>query len=220
MSSSCCGDCPDPCERWLTDFCNYEAITLTSCGVTTAFSQARSGPMTTKELMVGNAVHPADRVFRLSRAEHDVQVEVGATIEDADGTEWVVYRTRSIDSFCVTKCWCRSISACFNLLSKVTIIAQDCETCDCDGNEAWSIVGRTKGSIVISSGSVQRVNDADSMSERITGALVKWPLKKMPSAHHRLKVGDDIYRIQSFVNNGPLLPFEITLEREHAQCAC
>ena len=210
--SDCCDGCEPACEQWLTAFCEYETVTVSYCGTTTVFEKARSNDIPISEVNPNLSIHPADCVFRVSRAEHDVVVGVGATVLDSDDVEWHVYRAEWLSSFCVWKLWARSVSACYTLLETIDILTQECESCDCDGDPQFVLAARVKGSVAPISGTAQVVNDASMIRPRIIAMLTKWPLSEMPQPQNRIRHKDTVYRILSYTNNGPLIPFEMVVE--------
>ena len=62
-------------------------------------------------------IHPDDAIFEFSDYENAMESGIGATITDADGTEWTVYRVRKIDDLCIWRVYC-SVAYCFQLLDK------------------------------------------------------------------------------------------------------
>ena len=218
-SESCCLDIPCGCTSWLTAFCDYVAVTVSYCGVTTEFTSARSKGVKFDAASTQTNVHASDRIFRVSTQENAVDVGAGAVITDADGTEWVVYATEYLASFCVWKLWARSVAACFLLTETIDVLEEDCKNCDCSHETVYRRVARVKGSILAETGQVQARNDGRDLVYQYSGDLVKWPLADKPSARHRLKTKTGSYKITRVSDQGVFVPFRVGLEKESADCS-
>lgn len=218
----CCIDTDCGCGEWLTIFCDYETVTLDSCDTETVFNFARSSGISIETANPNIGIHVSDKVFRISKQEHDVPVHVGSVITDSEGTEWLVYAARYLKSFCVYVLTARSIAACFSLLDTVDIFelyqAPDCD--DCENKTATKRVGRVKGLISSQAASISSRNDARELVYTFTGDLVRWPLRGRPSANHRLKTKEGVFRIVRVNDGGPLVPFRVGLEMDSADCSC
>ena len=219
VSESCCVDTTCACEEWLTAFCDYETVTLSSCGIDTVFTYARSRGMEISTVNTQAGVHPSDRVFRLSMQENAVEVAIGGTITDADDNEWVIYSIEDLTSFCVKKIHTRSLAVCFQLGDNIDVLELDCTDCDdCDDVVRYKRLKRVKGKIVAQSGSLTARNDSKDFVYNFSASLVRWPLSIRPNANHRLKNNSGIYKITSIRDNGGFVPYEIELEAENVQC--
>lgn len=218
-SESCCVTLCG-CEDWLTAFCDYVTITLDSCGETTVFDRARFSGIKMSAVNPQSGVHPADGVFRVSTLEHSVDIALNSVVTDESGKEWVVYAIEDLTSFCVKKLWARSVESCFTLLETIDIFDLECRDCDdCEDPNEYRRVSRIKGKIIAESGSLANRNDSSDIVYRYSGELVRWPLRDMPSARHRLKTKKGSFRITGVRDSGPLVPFYLTLEKEDAECA-
>jgi uncharacterized protein YuzB (UPF0349 family) len=164
-------------------------------------------------------VHPADKVFRISMLENSVEVGIGGTITDDEGTEWVIYSVQDLASFCVKVLLARSVSACFQLLEDIDVLELDCTECDvCDDVVRYKRLKRVKGKIVAETGSLQTRNDSRDLVYNFSGSLVRWPLSVRPSANHRLKDRSGMYRITRVTDHGVFVPYLVGLEAENVQC--
>lgn len=218
-SESCCVPVDCICDDWLTHFCDYVPLTVEYCGETTAFERARTHEVPVEVVDPQSGVYPSDRIFEISMQEEAIDVSVGATVTDADGTEWVVYRVEVIKSFCLRRLWGRSVATCFSLMDTVEIIEQDCSCSDCGSEDRWDLVGRIRGSIRVDRGNVRAQNDSRDIAYTYTGRLARWPLEALPSSAHRLRTKKGLFRIQSFTDAGEFVPFTMVLEKEHADCS-
>lgn len=219
FSESCCADTLCGCDDWLTAFCDYEVVTLDYCDVQTVFNLARSKGIKMSAVNPQAGVHPADKVFRLSMQENTVEVGIGGTITDEDGTEWVIYSVMDLPHFCLKVLHARSLSACFLLLDNIDVLELDCTDCDtCDDVVRYKRVARVKGKITADSGSVSTRNDSRDFDYNFSGSLVRWPLSVRPSANHRLKDRNGSYRITRFDDGGQFVPYVVSLEQENVQC--
>lgn len=218
----CCIDRVCGCDEWLSAFCDYETVTLDSCGVETEFEFARSSGVSIETANPNIGIHVSDKVFRISMAEHDVNVTTGAVITDSEGTEWLVYSARYLKSFCVQVLTARSIAACFTLLDNVDIFelyqSKDCD--DCENKTATRRVGKVKGSITSQAATLTSRNDSKDLVYSFTGDLVRWPLSGRPSANHRLKTKEGVFRITKVNDGGLLVPYRVGLEIDSADCSC
>ncbi|GEM_PF-1242621 len=218
----CCIDRVCGCDEWLSAFCDYETVTLDSCGVETEFEFARSSGVSIETANPNIGIHVSDKVFRISMAEHDVNVTTGAVITDSEGTEWLVYSARYLKSFCVQVLTARSIAACFTLLDNVDIFelyqSKDCD--DCENKTATRRVGKVKGSITSQAATLTSRNDSKDLVYSFTGDLVRWPLSGRPSANHRLKTKEGVFRITRVNDGGLLVPYRVGLEIDSADCSC
>lgn len=219
VSESCCTTTLCSCEDWLTAFCDYQVITLSYCGETTQFEKSRSKSIRMQAVNPEAGVHPSDRVFRVSMLEQTVEVGIGAVITDASGTEWVVYAVEDLAAFCVKVLYGRSVAACFQLLENIDVLEPECKDCDdCEENRTYNRVGRVKGKIIAASGSLSSRNDSSDLVYTWTGDLVRWPLTGKPASKHRLRTREGSFRITQVIDNGPYVPFRVTLEKEDADC--
>ena len=219
ISESCCADTLCACEDWLTTWCDYETVTFTYCGVSTQFMKARSRGIKMSSTNPDVGVHPADKVFRVSMLENTIEVGIGATITDSDGTVWKVYAVADLVAFCVKVLHARSVSACFQLLENVDVLELDCADCDtCDDVVRYKRVGRVKGKITAQSGTLQTRNDSRDLVYNFSGSLEEWPLSVRPSANHRLKDKSGMYRITRVTDNGVFVPYIVGLEAENVLC--
>lgn len=217
-SESCCQTLCG-CEEWLTAFCDYVEISIKSCGNTTTFDRARYSGIKMSAINPQSGVHPADGVFRVSMLENSIEIALNAVITDSAGREWVVYAIEDLSLFCVKKLWARSVETCFSLLETIDIFDLECRECDdCEDPNEYRRVGRVKGKILAATGSVVNRNDSSDMVYRFSGELVRWPLQIRPSARHRLKTKQGSFRITSVRDDGPLVPYYLTLEQEDAEC--
>jgi hypothetical protein len=218
-SESCCFPSTCACDTWLTAFCDYETVTLSYCDVQTEFNFARSDDIPIVSVNPDAGVLPADRIFRLSMTENTVSVGIGATITDQDGTEWVVYKVEALRSFCVKKLWVRSVAVCYQLLDTIDLFEQDCECEDCGTNVKYKRVARVKGRIFAEAASRRTQNESSDLVYQYTGNMIKWPLSTKPSAVHRLKTKEGVFRIIRVQDRGPFVPFVTGLEKDSADCS-
>lgn len=220
-SDACCIPSTCACDDWLTLFCDYQTVTLTSCDVETVFEKARSNGIKMEAINPQAGVHAADRVFRLSMQENDVEVSLGAVITDEDGTEWVVYAKEYLRSFCVWKLWTRSVETCFQLSEWVEVFEQDCscENDNCGTTIQYKRVARVRGKVYAESGGLRGRNDSQDLVYRFRADLVRWPLSGRPGAKHRLKVGSETFRIVGVADGGQYVPFRVELEVDSADCS-
>ena len=218
-SESCCLPVSCACEDWLTIFCDYVSLTLTYCEEVTEFHRARIREVPIEAVSPQAGVYSADKVFEVSMLEQTVDVGVGATITDEDGTEWQIFRVEVLRLFCIRRLWGRSISACFGLLETVSIIEQDCSCSDCGPEDRWDLIKKVRGTIRAERGTVRTQNDSRDLNVTYAGRLVRWPLDVLPGSMHRLQTKKGTYRIVSFTDGGPFVPFGLVLEPEHADCA-
>lgn len=218
VSDECCFPISCACDDWLTVYCDYETVTLDSCGVETEFAKARSKGIRMNSANPQFGVHSSDRVFKLSMNENDVEVVTGGVITDSDGTEWVIYAVDPENAFCVKRVWARSVAACFQLIDNIEVFEKDCSCEDCGVNIKWIRKTRVRGKIVSTSGSLSNRNDSNDLVYRFSGDLVRWGLKTRPSANHRLKVRGDTYRITGVRDDGIYVPFHVDLEIDSAAC--
>ena len=219
VSESCCTTTLCGCEDWLTAFCDYQVITFAYCGETTQFERARSKSIRMQAVNPDAGVHPSDRVFRVSMLEQTVEVGIGGVITDDAGTEWVVYAVEDLAAFCVKVLYGRSVAACFQLLENIDVLEPECKDCDdCEENRTYNRVGRIKGKIIATSGSLSSRNDSSDLVYTYTGDLVRWPLAGKPASKHRLRTREGSFRITQVIDNGIYVPFRVTLEKEDADC--
>lgn len=218
-SESCCFPSSCACDTWLTAFCDYETVTLDYCGEQTQFDYARSDDVPITVVNPQSGVMPADKIFRISMTENTVEVGIGGTITDSDGTEWVIYKVETLRAFCVKKLWTRSVAACFGLLDKIDVLEQDCECTDCGTKIQYKRVARIKGKIIAETATRRSQNDAADLVYQFEGQLIKWPLATRPSANNRLKDKSGVFRIVNVRDHGPLAPFMLKLEIDGADCS-
>lgn len=218
-SESCCIPSTCSCEEWLTAFCDYEQVTVSYCGESTVFNSARSSEIPIEAVNMQSGVHPQDRVFRVSMTENDIEVGIGATITDSDGTQWTVYRVETLSAFCVKKLTARSVAACFQLLDTISILEQECDCEDCTGEIRWIRRKNVKGKLLAEGGAESTRNDSTDIVYRWRGELVSWPLSDLPSSRHRISGPQGVFRIRTVVNNGPMVPFIVGLEKDNVECS-
>jgi hypothetical protein len=221
VSDVCCIPSDCACDDWLTIFCDYQTVSLEYCGETTVFQKARSTGIKMSAVNPQSGVHPADRVFKLSYRENEVEIGIGGVITDEDGTEWVIYAMSKQPAFCVEKIWARSVAACFTLLEVIDVFEPDCscETEDCGTKIRYRRVARVKGKITASTGSLLDRNDSRELVYRFQGDLVRWPLAGRPTAGHRLRDRNGTYRIVGVEDRGMFVPYTVRLEAESADCS-
>lgn len=218
-SESCCIVQACECEAWLTAFCDYEVVTLTYCGETTEFQFARSKDISMSAVNPQAGVHAADKVFRISMLEQSVEVGVGGTITDGDGTPWVIYKVTTLVQFCVKVLHTRSVSACFQLLENIDVLELENQDKDCCVDATrYRRVATVKGKITAETGAIQTRNDSRDLVYNFSGSLVRWPLSVRPSANHRLKDKYGSYRITRVQDGGIFVPYYVELEQESADC--
>jgi hypothetical protein len=194
-------------------------VDIEYCGEAARFERGRFSAMAMASVNPQSGVHPSDGVFRVSTYENSVEIGLGAVVTDADGTEWTVYKVDTLVSFCVKVLWARSVSACFQLLDKIEIFELDCSDCgDCEELGKMVRVGSANGRILSESGDLRPRNDSNEIVYRHSGELVRWPLKKLPTSRHRIRVKNVSYRIIGVRDSGPLVPFYLSLEQESADC--
>lgn len=210
---TCCVDVTCQCESWLTRFCDYETVTHEYCGVTTVFESSRTHQMPQRDVRPEVGVHQADKIWFVSRVEHDVQSGIGAVLTDGDGVEWQVYQVQSISSLCLWMLWCRNVSKCFALLDPVEI--WEISTCDseCEGGRQETLLARTRASILAAGGRASVRNDSDDMVVEYTARLEAWPKKagSHPLPNHELRCRGQRYRVLSFEDAGRFVPFTMQL---------
>ena len=212
---ACCADLTCQCEQWLSRFCDYETVTHDYCGVETEFASARSVAMPTESIRPEMGVEQADRLWFVSRAEHDVASGVGATITDSDGSVWQVYNSVYVKTYCLWKLWGRNVAKCFALLDPVEIWQVDRCDAECEDGREEKLVARVRASIVSAGGRQQIRNDSDDMVVGYTARLEAWPKKagEHPQPNHQLRVKGVEYRVLSFEDGGRFVPFTMSLER-------
>lgn len=215
MSGCCPSSCA--CEDWLTTFCDYIEVSHRYCGTVTTFEKARAKSVPVEAVRVDAGINPADRIFEFSSLEHEFESGIGAVVLDENEVEWVVYKVERIRSFCITRVWGRNIESCFALLGRIEVYeAIPCAT-DCgDSGVTMRHVGRLRGNVLMSGGSQSFDNDSDQMSVRYSAVVARWPFGSHPKANHRLKVDDVYYRVSSFTDGGPFVPYSLTLSKVDA----
>lgn len=217
-SGSCCAPTCQ-CDDWLTSFCDYETVTHVYCGESTEFEKARRKAITQDLVRPEHGVYAADVTFEISESEQAVETGIGARITDADGTEWIVYRSLKVAAFCIHRLWARSVAHCFSLTDAVEVIErEDCGD-TCDPKVKWNVVGKTRGKVLVESGASTGKNRADQIQVRYNGQLVRWPAGEYPTADQFLRTKKGVFRITSFRDGGEFVPFTLTLERTDDDCS-
>lgn len=217
-SDVCCFPVTCACEGWLTGFCEYETVTLTACGEEYLYEKARSAAVPVSAVNPNHGVFLADKVFRLSMLEQSVDILPGSTIVDDTDVTWQVYRVENLPAFCVKKLWARSVQRCFLLTEDVEIYQERRDCVDCGNDVGYDLAALVKGSVTCESGNVGTTNDQTRMNYRYTAVLEEWPLDEKPAAVHMLRLGGVDYRILSFTDPGPYLPFSLMVEPRRVDC--
>ena len=217
-ADACCFPVTCACESWLTAFCEYVTVTLTACGEEYQFDRARATQIPSNVADPNVGVYASDKIFRLSMLENSVEILPGATILDAVDVTWQVYRVEDMAAFCVKKLWARSVQQCFQLTDNVEIYTQrlDCE--DCGDSIGWDLDGLVKGTVICQAGNSGTSNDVTRMSYRYVASLEEWPLGDKPKSIHMLRTDGKDYRILSFTDAGPYVPFVLSVEPLHDNC--
>lgn len=218
-SESCCFPSTCACDTWLTAFCDYETVTLDYCEEQTEFQFARSDDIPIESVNPEAGVLPADKIFRLSMTENTVDVGIGGTVTDSEGTEWVIYKVETLKAFCVKKLWTRSVAVCYQLIDTIDVFEQDCDCQDCGTDVRYRRVARVKGKIFAEAASRRNQNDSSDLVYQYNGNLVRWPLRDRPTSAHRLKNKDGVFRIVRVQDRGPFVPFVTGLEKDSADCS-
>lgn len=215
-ASDCCVD-PCACQAWLEVYCNsYVSFTHSYCGETQEFQSGRKLSMPKDAVNPQSNIHPEDAIFEWSDYEYAVDSGIGATITDEDGTEWIVYKVRKIADLCIWRVWARSVAFCFQLLDKVEVIER--EKCDAEEQcdpifKMEKVVGKCRGKILLTGGIASTRNRAEQMQLTYSGQLTRWPAGDHPIADHFLRTKDGIFRITRFSDQGPFVPYSVTLEK-------
>lgn len=218
MSSGSCCESTCPCDDWLTSFCDYETISHKYCGTTQEFTQARRKAIPRESSRADQGVHQSDAIWYISDNEFAVESGIGATITDADGVEWTVYRAKKLKNFCVWKLNARSVEVCFQLTDKVEILERSVCGDTCAPEVQWNVAGKTRGKILTTGGTASSRNQANSMQVRRTASLVRWPAGEHPNENHFLRTRDGMYRITQFTDGGPFVPYSLQVELTDAEC--
>lgn len=220
VSDECCIPSTCACDDWLTEFCDYEAVTVDYCGVETEFSLARpKGIRMSSAGTLPSGVHPSDKVFQISYQENDAEIGLEAVITDADGVEWVVYSVDIVRAFCIRKLWARSVASCFGLSDKIDVLDLVLEEEDCGTSSKYKLLKRIDGKIIAETGSRRSQGDSSDLVYRFSCDLVRWPLSVRPKASHRLKTKDGVFRIIGVRDGGVSVPYHLDLEIESGDCS-
>jgi len=217
-SDVCCFPVTCACEDWLTSFCDYEAVTLTACDEEYAYEKARSSAVPTSAVNPQHGIFLADKVFRISMLENSVDVMAGATIVDETDVTWQVYRVEDLATFCVKKLWARSVQRCFLLTEDLEVCQERTDCADCGNDIGYDLAALVRGTVTCEAGTVATSNDKTRMNYRYTAVLEAWPLDEKPSAQHMIRKDGAEYRVLSFVDQGPYLPFSLTVEPRRDDC--
>lgn len=220
LSDSCCIETMCNCESWLTAFCDYEPLTIEYCDETTEFVYGRSSGVSLSDVSPQAGIHQADKVFRVSMLENSIDIGLGATITDSEGTVWVVYSVKTLNHYCVKVMNARSVAACFQLLENIDVLELEAQTGDCCADEIkYRRLARVKGKVTAETGTLSTRNDSKDLVYNFSGSLERWPLSVRPSASHRLKTKTGSYRITRVRDGGPFVPYYVELEQESVDCS-
>ena len=211
MSSPCCTEVPCGCTQWLESFCDFETVTHTYCGVETVFEKCKSYPMQTELVRPDAGIHQQDRMFFVSRQEQDVESAPGAVIETGDGEHWQIYAAEYLQAFCTWKLWGRNVATCFSLTNRLDIWdATGCEG-DCQSVRMQRI-GTVRGKILATGGQRTATRNSDDMRVRWQCSVERWTAGAYPLAHHRISTSQGMFRVVSWTDGGPYVPFTMVLE--------